>query len=271
MEPPPPPSNLPVGLGRCHGFAWVSGGHTSERGDSPAFEALLQQAARAGPRSFDEPRAAPAARDRRPPALWHAIHGTRSRAGPPPTLLAGLGPGPRRCALGAQLGFPSARANRSRQALPGTAELPATSAAHTGRPRAPPRWWSDPDLNRGPQHFQCCALPTELSDRRRGADCVRRSAGRQRLTAPRKGVLAATWAGPGGVVWAARLLAAHSRSHSAPVSRPAPPCDPRKPQSSLRLRLRFRRPLARKGGSLTLEAPCQQAARAPRAGLSERR
>ena len=30
--------------------------------------------------------------------------------------------------------------------------------------------WAVPDLNRGPQHFQCCALPTELTARcgRRG-------------------------------------------------------------------------------------------------------
>jgi hypothetical protein len=48
------------------------------------------------------------------------------------------------------------------------------------------RWWRDPDSNRGHAHFQCAALPTELSRRKgRGEEClgVRASIGICRLTA----------------------------------------------------------------------------------------
>lgn len=40
---------------------------------------------------------------------------------------------------------------------------PSTSPTRLHRARFPALWCRDPDLNWGHQHFQCCALPTELS------------------------------------------------------------------------------------------------------------
>ena len=50
------------------------------------------------------------------------------------------------------------------------------------------RWWSGAELNRRPQHFQCCALPAELPDHaraRRASDTTNRPGGsRKRFRLP---------------------------------------------------------------------------------------
>lgn len=60
-------------------------------------------------------------------------------------------------------GPPTSHANPKNTAPPSLARAGGATPNHQRKTIQ----WAEPDLNRQPQHFQCCALPIELSARRR--------------------------------------------------------------------------------------------------------